>query len=89
MLKFTVIDKRLNSSPMALRLSALCSAVSVARLSWMRKRVEIWEYSPYNVGVWFSIDPSIDKSPAAREQLVEDLKADLARTFEQFGRRIS
>ncbi len=45
------------------------------------QEVEIWEYSPYNVGVWLSLDPSIDKSSAAQEQLVADVKQELARTF--------
>ena len=53
----------------------------LSRCAVRAQEVEIWEYSPYNVGVWLSLDPSIDKSQTAREQLVEDLKEELARTF--------
>lgn len=59
----------------------------VAWLGWISQppgvaqEVDIWEYSPYNVGVWMSLDPSIDKSPEAREQLINDVKEELARTF--------
>lgn len=56
-------------------------AILTAGSSLLAQEVEIWEYSPYNVGVWLSLDPSIDKSSIACEQLVEDVKEELARTF--------
>ncbi len=69
----------MNSS---LRMLLAIVAIAVSTMSsTAAQEVEIWEYSPYKVGVWLSLDPSIDKSALAQEQLIEDLKEELARTF--------
>ncbi len=43
--------------------------------------VDIWEYSPYKVQVWFNIDPAIDKSATAQAELVEQVRNKLRATY--------
>lgn len=64
-----------------LALAAVFLATCASSVRCYAQDVEIWEYSPYNVGVWLSLDPSIDKSAIAQDQLITDVKNELARTF--------
>ena len=43
--------------------------------------VKIWEFSPYNVTIWYSIDPGVNISALARERFLNQLETSLERTF--------
>ncbi|MCC6507804.1 MAG: hypothetical protein IT423_01755 [Pirellulaceae bacterium] len=45
------------------------------------QQVDIWEYSPYKVCIWLSIDPSVDRSELAQTDLIEQTRQELHRTF--------
>ena len=42
---------------------------------------KIWEFSPYEVEVWYSFAPETNISSAARDQFIQDVRLELARTF--------
>ncbi|MCA9133539.1 MAG: hypothetical protein KDA45_10310 [Planctomycetales bacterium] len=43
--------------------------------------VKVWEFSPYEVEVWYSFDASVDTTALAQQEFVRQLQADLERTF--------
>ncbi|MFK7734595.1 MAG: hypothetical protein AB8B50_01120 [Pirellulaceae bacterium] len=43
--------------------------------------VKIWEFSPYEVALWYSIGPEVALSPAAETRLLTELQYSLKRTF--------
>lgn len=45
------------------------------------QEVKIWEFSPYNVRIWYSIDPNVAIPDAAQQKYITQLHAALKRTF--------
>lgn len=45
------------------------------------QEIKIWEYSPYDVEIWYTFDSSFTGSQLGREMFIRDLEADLDRTF--------
>lgn len=43
--------------------------------------VKIWEFSPYDVGVWYTFDSSVHLSDVAKQAYLKQLAADMDRTF--------
>ncbi len=70
---------------------AMCSFViaSLANVGFLASRsvaqpqqaVKVWEFSPYEVVVWYAFEPTINASKFARQELVSQWQADLQRTF--------
>ncbi|MEM7473758.1 MAG: hypothetical protein AAF483_02125 [Planctomycetota bacterium] len=43
--------------------------------------VKIWEYSPYEVEIWYAFQPEVNISDIARQQFISDLTHELNRTY--------
>lgn len=43
--------------------------------------IKIWEFSPYEVQVWYAFDPSVTVSAIAKQRFVHELEHQLDRTF--------
>ncbi|MBL8868335.1 MAG: hypothetical protein JNK90_01020, partial [Planctomycetaceae bacterium] len=63
----------------------LLLAISVIFLQWnstaTTRAQEIWEFSPYRVQVWLSVDPALALSPQANARLERDLYRQLDLVF--------
>ena len=55
----------------------LCARVGNAQ----SQATKIWEFSPYQVQVWYAFDPSVNISEIAKRKFVEDVQATLQRTY--------
>lgn len=62
----------------------LACALSVCgdRSAVAEEAVNIWEFAPYEVEVWFALDPGLDVSELAKSQFGQRLSDDLERMFE-------
>ncbi len=45
------------------------------------EEVKIWEFSPYEVEVWYAFDGGVSASSLAQQELIRQLQAELERTF--------
>jgi hypothetical protein len=63
--------------------ACLCALVVCLLTAWSRPAAaqQIWEYSPYRVQVWLSLDPSLDTSATAQEIFATRLAHQLEATF--------
>jgi hypothetical protein len=65
---------------------AACAGLYMA-LSFLALRsangqeVKIWEFSPYEVEIWYAFDENVTVSQAAREKFLQELDSNLNRTF--------
>lgn len=64
-----------------LLLLGLCFAVCCADARAEESEVQIWEFSPYQVHLWYTFEPSIVESEQAKSWLLNCLKQELDRTF--------
>lgn len=55
--------------------------LSGATSSATAQEVKIWEFSPYDVEIWYAFDATVTVSQAAREKFLSDLDSHLDRTF--------
>lgn len=63
-------------------LVVLCAWIALLNSpSKVAKAQEIWEFSPYRVQVWFSVDPALAISPQASSRLEKDLLRQLDLVF--------
>ncbi len=63
-------------------LLALLFAIITTALGAAQEPVKIWEFSPYEVEVWYSFAPNVNASETAQQTWLADVQADLERTFQ-------
>jgi len=60
---------------------AFCIGLLGRPAGWAQDAVKIWEYSPYQVEVWYAFDPQLNASELARQTWLKQLQAALERNF--------
>jgi hypothetical protein len=79
--------RRRSSSWATLWLVVACAALSPALgnndcfAQSNRDSVKVWEFSPYEVALWYSMGPEVALRPAAEARLLSELQHSLKRTF--------
>ncbi|MEM7559902.1 MAG: hypothetical protein AAF394_12350, partial [Planctomycetota bacterium] len=63
-----------------LLLSLLCVGL-LPQTSRAQDDVKIWEFSPYEVELWYSFSPRVTISQEARQQFLRELQSDIDRSF--------
>ncbi len=61
-------------------LSILCVGL-LPRTGRAQDDVKIWEFSPYEVGLWYSFSPRVTISQEARQQFLHELQSNIDRSF--------
>lgn len=82
-----MVLRRFASFPLALRWLVACllaisaSSVWTSPTAMAQSEVKIWEFSPYEVEVFYLFDADVGASPIAQQIWLSQVQADLERTF--------
>lgn len=59
----------------------LCLVVGIFLQPVQAQETKVWEYSPYDIDVWYSFEPGVDLPEGAKTNFLRELEQELLRTF--------